>query len=494
MSDNARQVVQRLWGYCNVLRDDGLSYPDYVEQLTYLLFLKMADEQRDVRTKLSMPVELSWAALIDRRGLDLRQRYGEVLGELGRFPGMLGTIFANASNKIRDPQKLQLLVDMIGNQTWSSAQFDVKGSIYEGLLEKNAQDTKSGAGQYFTPRPLVDAIVECVNPGPDEVVFDPACGTGGFLISTANYLRRQTPSMSISQEEHLRLVGIRGMELVPEVTRLAAMNLFLHGIGPDSSEGEVPVQTGDSLASVPASRYDVVLTNPPFGKKSSFRISTVASSSNTSPETFRPDLWYSTSHKELNFLQHVASALKPGGRAAMVIPDGALAGGGVGSAIRRRLLEDLDVHTLLRLPPGIFYAQGVNANVLFFDGLKPSPDAKLWVYDLRSETRFTMMGRRFGRHDIEDFVSKYGAGDRSRRAETWSSTNPRGRWRSYRIGDILATNDTALDISWIARGPQSSGRDASTLMREIVDDLQAALQLANELMGDEVDREEDIEV
>ena len=334
--DNARDVVQKLWSYCNVLRDDGLSYPDYVEQLTYLLFLKMADEL-DLQGGSDGPIlpeGFDWQSLRSKRGTDLADHYSQLLARLGKFPGMLGTIFAGARNKIQDPQKLALLVvDLIGSREWNSLDFDVKGTAYEGLLEKNAQDTKSGAGQYFTPRPLVDAIVNCVRPQPGEVVYDPACGTGGFLISAHRFVSTHWGRLDSVQALHLRNDAIRGSELVQEVTRLAAMNLLLHGVGPVSSSGEVPVVTQDSLAVVPSRKYDVIVTNPPFGTRSSVRL--VAGSEGASvrqPSVHRPDLWISTSNKELNFLQHVASILTSNGRAAVVVPDGVLSGSGAGAA------------------------------------------------------------------------------------------------------------------------------------------------------------------
>ena len=412
MPDATRALVQQLWSYCNVLRDDGLSYPDYVEQLTYLLFLKMADEVGNSDRAGIHPIVpggYDWNSLATKRGTELAEQYELILSRLGQSAGMLATIFSDARNKIRDPRKLELLVlGLIGQRDWSSLDVDVKGSAYEGLLEKNAQDTKSGAGQYFTPRPVVDAIVRCVRPTVGEMVYDPACGTAGFLISAHKFMCDHSGHLSHEAREFLRLQAVRGAELVSEVTRLAAMNLLLHGIGPISSDAEVPVKTQDSLATVPDRTYNVVLTNPPFGTRSSTRIWTQAGQQRgNEPGAERPDLWVSTSNKELNFLQHVASIVKVGGRAAIVIPDGVLAGSGAGALIRRRLLTEFEVHTLLRLPTGLFYAQGVNANVLFFDrpALRPSVGVgSLWVYDLRADKRFSLTGNRFSSADIEEFI------------------------------------------------------------------------------------------
>jgi type I restriction enzyme M protein len=500
--DSARDVVQKLWSYCNILRDDGLSYPDYVEQLTYLLFLKMADEQAipGSSNKALLPKGLNWRSLSAKRGAELAAHYSDLLAQLGKQPGMLGTIFADARNKIRDPEKLRLLVvDLIGSREWNSLEFDVKGTAYEGLLEKNAQDTKSGAGQYFTPRPLVDAIVGCIRPRPGEVINDPACGTGGFLISAYQFIVKNNAPLSRAQMEHLRLHAIRGSELVAEVTRLATMNLLLHGIGPTAGTGDVPVVTEDSLAVVPRSNYDVVITNPPFGVRSSTRLlaSEGEGKARQQPTILRPDLWVSTANKELNFLQHIANTLRPGGRAAVVVPDGVLSGSGPGAVIRGRLLSEFDVHTLLRLPPGLFYAQGVMANVLFFD--RPTlklptifDRRQLWVYDLRAEMRFSLMSNRFGRSDIAEFESLYCGDDRSQRQATWSTDRPNGRWRPFDLDEIVERSDFDLNLSWIrASGVDAGDVDSATLMASIVSDLQVALAHASELVRETEDRSAD---
>jgi type I restriction enzyme M protein len=488
----ARQIVQKLWNYCSILRDDGLSYPDYVEQLTYLLFLKMAQEQAiaDPTRPRSIPSGLDWPSLVERRGKELHSHYATILERLGAQPGMLGLIFCGAENKIRDPAKLRLLVvDLIDTRNWSDLDTDVKGDAYEGLLEKNAQDTKSGAGQYFTPRPLVDAIVECVRPKLGEVVYDPACGTGGFLITAYRYLVDRYPELSAEQAEHLRLQAIRGTELVPAVTRLAAMNLLLHGIGPLDVEGEPPVTTRDSLAEAPDRTYDVILTNPPFGKKSSVMLVTRkrSGSDDEALTVVRDDLWVSTSNKELNFLQHVATILAEKGRSAIIVPDGVLSAAGAGEAIRRRLLTEYNVHTLLRLPTGIFYAAGVNANVLFFDRQRPQQKAKvntLWVYDLRTNNHFTLVGNRLDRSDLDEFVRCYNATNLLDRVATWAKDDPTGRWRSFDINELLKRDKCNLDLSWIEdedvlryRGPAA----LDDLTGEIMRDLETALAQLSEL-------------
>ena len=387
MTDASNRIVQKLWSYCNVLRDDGLSYQDYLEQLTFLLFLKMADERAALTSQQQpIPRGYRWADLASPQmeGVKLEQHYRDTLAKLGGQGGMLGIIFEKAQNKIQDPAKLrQLIVELIGKEHWLSMSADVKGDAYEGLLERNAQDVKGGAGQYFTPRALIQAIVDCVQPGPDELIIDPACGTGGFLLAVHDYLAGHH-ELDRTAKRHLRFDALRGVELVPGVSRLCAMNLFLHGVGPDDDNREPPIRTDDALRDEPNDHFDVVVTNPPFGKKSS--ITVVNEEGETDRETLtynRPDFWTTTSNKQLNFVQHVKSLLKIHGRAAVVVPDNVLFEGGAGETVRRKLLHECDVHTLLRLPTGIFYAQGVKANVVFFDrkpGAKEPWTKKVWLY------------------------------------------------------------------------------------------------------------------
>ena len=317
-----------------------------------------------------MPEGYRWSDLSAPHmvGTRLEEHYRNTLRHLGQQHGMLGLIFSKAQNKIQDPAKLRQLVDeLIGKEQWLSLTSDVKGDAYEGLLERNAQDTKSGAGQYFTPRSIIDAIMECVQPEPDEVICDPACGTGGFLLSAAEYIAGNY-DLDRDQKKHLRFDAIRGIELVDGVSRLCAMNLFLHGIGPENNETEPPIKTDDSLRNEPSRNYPLVVTNPPFGKKSSITI--VNEEGDTDKKTVsysRPDFWTTTTNKQLNFVQHIKSLLTIHGRAAVVLPDNVLFEGGAGETVRRKLMHECDLHTILRLPTGIFYAQGVKANVLFFD-------------------------------------------------------------------------------------------------------------------------------
>ena len=468
-------LVRRLWQYCNVLRDDGLSYPDYVEQLTYLLFLKMADEQGDV----AVPRDLGWTTFVDLDASAMHERYSQVLSKLGEGRGTLGLIFRNAKNKIQDPAKLRLLVaDLIGAFDWSGISADLKGDAYEGLLEKNARDTKSGAGQYFTPRPLIDAIVECVNPMVGEVVSDPACGTAGFLLSAHDHMSSSKKSLTKAEQHHLRTKAVRGVELVEEVARLATMNLLLHGVSADSDD-DLPISRADSLASPPARQVDVVLTNPPFGVKGSVTYSKDGKTRRTADDLTarRPDFWVSTANKQLNFVQHVVSLLKTGGRAALVLPDNVLYEPGAGAAIRRRLLENCNVHTLLRLPTGLFYAAGVKANVVFFDQAPPVArnGAELLVYDLRSDNRFSLKANPLKREDLSEFVHVYRQHAQGNDASLSAVSNE--RWRKFSREAILASPDCSLDLSWYA----SPSKGAPALARleaisdQVADQLEAAL-------------------
>jgi type I restriction enzyme M protein len=495
MSDAANRIVQKLWSYCNVLRDDGLSYQDYLEQLTFLLFLKMADERAQLTGEpQAIPDGYRWADLAapQMEGVELEQHYRDTLSELGRQGGMLGLIFEKAQNKIQDPAKLrQLVVELIGKEDWSSMSADVKGDAYEGLLERNAEDTKSGAGQYFTPRALIDAIVDCVRPQPGEVIADPACGTGGFLLSAHEYVRNHA-ELDRDQKRHLRFDAIRGVELVPNVSRLCAMNLFLHGVGPDGTdEHEPPIRTDDALRDEPSSHTDVVITNPPFGKKSSITIVNEEGATDRQTLTYnRPDFWTTTSNKQLNFVQHVKSLLKVHGRAAVVVPDNVLFEGGAGETVRRNLLKECEVHTLLRLPTGIFYAQGVKANVLFFDRKPGAPEAwtkRVWVYDLRTNKHFTLKTKQMARADLDEFVECYRPDDRNNRTATWSEETPSGRWRSYTYDEIVARDKVSMDLFWLrdeSLEDSASLPEPHVLAQEIADDLRSALAQIEDVLGD----------
>ncbi len=489
----AQQIVQKLWNYCNILRDDGLSYGDYVEQLTYLLFLKMAHERTQApwKEKSIIPRGYDWPALLAKEGDELEVQYRRTLEALGRESGMLGLIFRKAQNKVQDPAKLRRLVaDLIGREQWVSLDADVKGDAYEGLLEKNAQDTKGGAGQYFTPRPLIRAIVECVAPCPGETICDPACGTGGFLLAAYEQIIRAHPNRSPKQNRQLKLESLHGVELVDGVARLCAMNLMLHGIGPTGGEDvEPPVEVNDALKSDPKDRYDIVLTNPPFGRKSSVRmVNTEGDEERQDLTVVRDDFWVSTSNKQLAFVQHVKTLLKVNGRAAVVVPDNVLFEGGAGEVVRRKLLHECDVHTLLRLPTGIFYAQGVKANVLFFDkrsGSDQAQTSKLWIYDLRTNAHFTLKANPLKRSDLDEFVKCYSPADRHSRKATWSEKkNADGRWRAYSYDELVARDKASLDIFWLKDEALEASANLpapSVIAAEIVEDLRAALAAFEEL-------------
>jgi type I restriction enzyme M protein len=489
LTNDTQQIVTKLWNYCSVLRDDGLSYGDYVEQLTCLLFLKMAHEQTQPPWSKQSPVpkECDWPSLLKRDGDDLETHYRRVLEKLGKQAGMLGIIFRKAQNKIQDPAKLRrLIADLIDVEQWSSIDADVKGDAYEGLLEKNAQDTKSGAGQYFTPRALIRAMVDVMQPGPADTICDPACGTGGFLLAAHDYIAKHH-RLDRDQKKHLKQEALRGWEIVDATARLCAMNLVLHGIGGD----ETPIAVDDALRADPGARFSMALSNPPFGRKSSISFVNEAGDAEKESLTIvRDDFWASTSNKQLNFVQHIKTLLEVHGRAAVVVPDNVLFEGGAGEMVRRKLLHEFDVHTLLRLPTGIFYAQGVKANVVFFDKKPGSEKAwtrKLWIYDLRTNKNFTLKTNPLRRGDLDEFVEVFKPGRVQDRKATWSEKTPEGRWRAYGIDELLARDKVSLDIFWLK---DESLEDSANLpapeviAAEIAEDLRAALEQFEAIQAD----------
>jgi type I restriction enzyme M protein len=488
---NSTDIVQKLWNYCNVLRDDGMSYGDYVEQLTYLLFLKMADERArpPYNQPNVVPPKYCWESLLKKDGDELFDHYRHLLEALGNEKGLLGLIFNKSQNKFQDPAKLRrLIVDLIDKENWSMMSADVKGDAYEGLLEKNAQDTKSGAGQYFTPRPLIRAMVDVMAPKPGDTICDPACGTGGFLLLAHDYIVKHYPNLTKTEKRKLKEGTFKCWELVQSTVRLCAMNLMLHGIG---GQEDLPIVPGDSLASDPGDRFELVMTNPPFGKKSSTAI--VADDGKVVKEKEiieRDDFWATTTNKQLNFLQHVKTLLKPNGRAAIVLPDNVLFEGGAGETVRRKLLHECEVHTLLRLPTGLFYAQGVKANVLFFDR-KPASEnpwtKKLWIYDLRTNKHFTLKTNPLKREDLDEFVGCYNPSNRYHRQPTWSNKNPDGRWRAYDYDDLITRDKISLDIFWLrdeSLEDSDNLPDPNIIALEIVEDLEAALAQFKEITDD----------
>ncbi|MBO0952012.1 class I SAM-dependent DNA methyltransferase [Fibrella forsythiae] len=479
MSTNG--LIQKVWNFCNTLRDDGMGYGDYLEQLTYLLFLKMADEYskppyfRDTH----IPQEYNWETLTNKNGAELEVHYVHILSQLGKEQGMIGQIFFKAQNKIQDPAKLLKLVRLINEETWIGLDTDVKGDIYEGLLEKNAEDTKSGAGQYFTPRPLIRAMVDCMQPEPMKTIADPSCGTGGFFLAAYDYLAKK--ELDREQLKFLKYETFRGWEIVPNTTRLCLMNLFLHNIGDLNSEP--PVERNDSLISQPAKRFDYVLANPPFGKKSSITVTNEDGDQEREALTYqRQDFWATTSNKQLNFLQHIRALLKVDGKAAVVLPDNVLFEGGAGETVRKRLLQSTDLHTILRLPTGIFYAQGVKANVLFFDNKPASKNPwtkEVWIYDYRTNVKHTLKTNPLRLDHLQDFVDSYSPDNRQNRVET-------DRFRKFSYDEIIARDKTSLDIFWLkddSLGDMDNLPNPDLLALDIVENLESALDSFRQIVS-----------
>lgn len=476
MSNESATIIQKLWNFCNVLRDDGVSYGDYVEQLTYLLFLKLADEQTKppLNKPSIIPAGLDWESLCKESGAALEEQYVKTLRELSNQKGLLGVIFRKSQNRIQTPVHLQRLIKLIDAENWSQMTADVKGTIYEGLLQKNAEDTKSGAGQYFTPRPLIKTIVEVMQPKPMKTICDPACGTGGFFLAAHEHIsEKYRTTLTREQKQFLKLETFAGTDIVDNVVRLCVMNLYLHSIGGTES----PISTDDSLTKDPGKRYDMVLTNPPFGNKSSVTITTDGEKrSNASLTHERDDFWATTSNKQFNFLQHIKTILKEDGRAAVVLPDNVLFERGAGETIRRQLLKLFDVHTLLRLPTGIFYAQGVKANVLFFDK-RPAREEpwtqKLWIYDLRTNRRFTLKTNPLRDNDLQDFIDVYKPENRHDRIETEC-------FRSFSYEELIQREHANLDIFWLKEDSLEDISDLPSpdvLTAEITQNLETALEL-----------------
>jgi len=478
---NAATIVSKVWSFCNVLRDAGVSYGDYLEQLTYLIFLKMADEyskppyNRDV----GIPDEYNWPNLKSMRGAELEGHYIELLRALANKRGMLGQIFTKSQNKIQDPAMLCRVIDMIDNEKWIMLGTDVKGDIYEGLLEKNAEDTKSGAGQYFTPRPLIQAMVACVRPEPMKTISDPACGTGGFFLTAYDYLL-VSHDMDAEEKSFLKHGTFFGNEIVANTRRMCLMNMFLHNIG--EIDGDSSVSPNDALVADSGQRFDYVLANPPFGKKSS--MSSTNAEGDLEKEDFtynRQDFWATTSNKQLNFLQHIRSVLKTTGQAAVVVPDNVLFEGGAGETVRKKLLQNTELHTILRLPTGIFYANGVKANVLFFDnraGGKENATKEVWIYDYRTNIHHTLKKKPLRLSDLEGFIECYNPQNRHERTATWSEENPDGRWRKYTFVEITARDKTSLDIFWLkdkSLTDLDNLPDPDELAEEIIENLEAGL-------------------
>ncbi len=464
-------VVQILWGFCHTLRHDGIDYGDYIEQLTYLLFLKMADERSIV-----LPKGCDWPTLIGKSGTDLRDDYIDILRTLGKQQGLLGDIFAGAQSRFNNPVNLKKLLGVIDETEWTALGIDVKAAAFEGLLEKAASEGKKGAGQYFTPRLLIKAIVRCMKPDPrvhkEFTLCDPACGTGGFIVSSYEWLIEQTKgALERDLAKRLKSKTYFGQELVERPRRLTLMNLYLHGLEPH-------IALGDSIYTIPSGQhFDVVMTNPPFGTKGA----------NQAPT--RDDFTIATSNKQLNFIQHVMTVLKPGGRAAVVVPDNCLFADQAGEVFKI-LTEDCNLHTVLRLPNGTFtpYSPGTKTNVIFFT--KGYKTEAVWVYDGRSNVpHITKKDRPLTAEHFAEFERCYGA-DPNGRAMRMPGDSKQDRWRTFSIDEVKNRDfkidslkwlkDESLDDGGEELEPEELATEAIFALELAVSELHAVLEMLEE--------------
>ena len=447
---NTQSLTKKVWNLATTLAGQGIGFTDYITQVTYLLFLKKDDE--NVQTfgeESAIPEGYRWGDLIDLDGLDLVKQYEDTLEELSGQDNLIGTIYTKAQNKIDKPVYLKKVITLINEESWLVMDGDVKGAIYESILEKNGQDKKSGAGQYFTPRSLIQAMVDVACPQIGETVCDPACGTGGFLLAAYDYMKPQ--SSDKAKQDFLRNNALHGYDNTALVVTLDSMNLYLHGNGTDRS----PIICQDSLEKAPSTLVDVILANPPFGTRPAGSV-----------EIDRQDFYVETKNNQLNFLQHMMVMLKNGGRAAVVLPDNVLFESGAGETIRKELLKNFNLHTILRLPTGIFYAQGVKANVLFFT--KGTPTKDIWFFDYRTGVKHTLATNPMLRHHLDEFVECYKADNINARTETYNAeTNPNGRWRKYDVDEVMKRDKTSLDISWIKLNDDDNDMSLAELMSNI---------------------------
>ncbi|MDY6397995.1 MAG: class I SAM-dependent DNA methyltransferase [Treponema sp.] len=487
-NENTSAIISKVWSMCNPLRDAGVSYGDYLEQLTYLIFLKMDDEfsKPPFKRASGIPEGFRWQDIKNLKGSELEEKYKDILEKLSGQSGIIGKIFSKATNKINNATILFKVVQMIDKENWSAMSSDVKGEIYEGLLQKNAEDIKSGAGQYFTPRPVIRAMVKCLHPEPNKTIADPCCGSGGFFLAAHDYISKNY-NLDKDQKLFLKNETFYGNELVATTFKMCLMNLYLHNIG-DIYSDKIPVQQGDSLLQLPSWRVDYVLTNPPFGKKSSISFTNEDGEEEEEDLVYnRSDFWATSSNKQLNFVQHINSILNNSGKAAVVVPDNVLFEGGAGEVVRSKLLRTTDFHTLLRLPTGIFYKPGVKANVIFFDK-KPASDKiqtkEIWIYDFRTNIHFTLKQNPLTDEALDDFIKCYNPTNRYERKETWSEKNPEGRWRKFSYDEIAKRDKQSLDIFWLK---DKSLTDLDNLPKpeilasEIIENLQSALDSFEEL-------------
>lgn len=462
---NESALLKKVWDIANVLSSAGVGFTDYVTQLTYILFLKMDEEKEALGLNSTVPEGYKWKDLTKENGQALVDKYEEILKELATQDGLIGTIFTKATNKIDQPVMLKKVIDMVNSENWYMMDGDFKGAIYEGILEKNGQDRKSGAGQYFTPRALIQAIVEVVDPKITETVADPCCGTAGFLLAAYEHMRTQ--SKDIEKQRFLKEHALHGADNTSLVVTLASMNLYLHDIGIKSS----PIEYKDSLVDTTDRMYDVILTNPPFGTRPQGSVNVAAS---------RPE-FIETSDNQVNFLQHIMSIVRTGGRVGVVLPDSVLTGDGTTRKVREKLMKDFNLHTILRLPTGIFYANGVKTNVLFFDKGEPTKD--IWVYDYRTGIKHTQVQNPLKRSDLQDFVDCYCAGHMEDRQQTWSEENLNGRWRRFSEEDIA--NADNLDFKWLNL-EESDDRTVGEIldeMQEEADGIAEAVARLKEMLG-----------
>jgi len=459
-------LINKVWNIANVLSSAGVGFTDYITQLTYILFLKMDDEKERMGLPSYLPEGYKWKDLTDLSGTDLVEKYESILEELSKADGLIGTIFTKAVNKIDKPVMLKKVIDMVSEDDWYMMEGDLKGAIYEKILEKNGQDKKSGAGQYFTPRALIQAIVDVVDPKITETVADPCCGTAGFLLAAYEHMRTQ--SRDVEKQRFLKNNALFGADNTSLVVTLASMNLYLHDIGISKS----PIAYEDSLIDKSDKMYQVVMTNPPFGVRPQGSVDVSAN---------RPE-FIKTSDNQVNFLQHIMSIVKTGGRVGVVLPDSVLTDGDATKKVRDKLLKDFNLHTILRLPTGIFYAGGVKTNVLFFDKGEPTKD--VWVYDYRSGVKHTQVTKPMTRADLQDFVDCYCSGHMEDRKATYDAeTNPNGRWRKFSAQEVAGRDD--LNFKWIDFTEEDT-RSVSEILDEMQDEsdgIAAAVARLKELLG-----------
>lgn len=458
-------LLKKVWDIANVLSSAGVGFTDYITQLTYILFLKMDDEREVLGLNSSIPMGYRWKDIVELNGEDLVEKYEDILKELSEQKGLIGTIFTRATNKIDRPVMLAKVIEMVSEENWYMMEGDFKGSIYEAILEKNGQDKKSGAGQYFTPRALIQAVVEVVDPKITETVADPACGTGGFLLAAYDHMRIQ--SRDIEKQRFLKNNALYGADNTALVVTLASMNLYLHDIGVDKS----PIAYQDSLIDKSDNVYDVILANPPFGTRPQGSVEVYSN---------RPE-FIKTSDNQVNFLQHIMTIVKTGGRVGVVLPDSVLTDTGATAKVRERLLKNYNLHTILRLPTGIFYANGVKTNVLFFD--KGTPTKEIWVYDYRTGIKHTMATKPMTREHLQDFVDCYCSGHFKDRVQTYSEDNPNGRWRCFSEGEVK--NSDNLDFKWIDLEEKDERTVSQILddMQNEADGIEKAVKQLKELLG-----------